>query len=291
MRIPMLLAVLISTAAWSQDTVKVFADKGSFFLKADKKNPVSVGSELPMFTDAAGTKAAGTAMVMELTGALARVSLDEDATKANARFARVAGASPAAAAPAPAPVAKAESKPGLTPAPTGLPVLKGRLSSGLRVVINNDSDVSWTECELRFDDGRTYDLGEMASNSEDTVITLKFKSAPRPPEPLYDHVVVTCDEGETRFLFANPRSPGTLKGYAEDKGGGRVDVHNTGDTTWQRCDVRKPDRSHYIMAKLKPRDSETIRSGAFITDAANKPPDATELALKCKQGLLRISLK
>lgn len=288
MRIPMMLAVLVSTAAWSQDTVKVFSDKGSFFFKADKKSPVSVGTEVPMFTDAAGTKAAGSAMVMELNGALARVSLDEEATKANARFGRVS----AAAAAAPAPVAKAEpSKPGLTPAPTGLPVLKGRLSSGLRVVINNDSDTTWTECQLRFDDGRTYELGEMASNSEDTVITLKFKSAPKPPEPLYDHLLVTCDEGETRFLFANPRSPGTLKGYAEDKGSGRVDIHNTGDVTWQRCDVRKPDRTHYIMAKLKPRDSETIRSGAFIADAANKPPDATELALKCKQGLMRISLK
>ncbi len=296
MRTPMLLALLISTAAWSQDVVKVFSDKGNFFLRSDKKNPVAVGTEVPMFSDAAGTRAAGTAIVMEVTGALARVTLDEDATKANARFAKLGGsaAAPAAAAPAAAPPAAPAAKneaPRLTPAPTGLPVLKGRLSSGLRVVINNDSDVSWTECELRFDDGRTYDLGDMASNSEDTVITLKFKSPPKPPEPLYDNVLVTCDEGETRFFFANPRSPGTLKGYAENMGSGRVDIHNTGDVTWQRCDVRKPDRTHYIMSKLKPRDSETIRSGAFNKEAEPKAPDATELALKCKQGLMRISLK
>ena len=55
--------------------------------------------------------------------------------------------------------------------------------------------------------------------------------------------------------------------------------------------MRKPDRTHYIMSKLKPRDSETIRSGAFIKEASDKPPDATELSLKCKQGLMRISLK
>ncbi len=290
MRTPMLLALLISTAAWSQDIVKVFSDKGSFFLRSDKKNPVSVGSELPMFTDAAGQKAAGTAIVMEMTGALARITLDEEATKANARFAKVMGG---AAALVPPPTAgRAESKAAEKgPAGSNGPTLKGRLSSGLRVVINNDSDVSWTDCELRFDDGRTYDLGDMASNSEDTVITLKFRSPPKPPEPLYDHVLVTCDEGETKFLFANPRSPGTLKGYAENLGGGRVDVHNTGDVTWQRCDVRKPDRTHYIMSKLKPRDSESIRSGAFIKDPEQGAPPATELALKCKQGQMKISLK
>lgn len=290
MRTPMLLALLLSTAAWSQDVVKVFSDKGSFFLRSDKKNPVAVGTEVPMFTDAAGTKAAGGAIVMEVTGALARITLDEDATKANARFARLT-AGPAAA-PAAKAEPKAEARPGLTPAPTGLPVLKGRLENGpIRVTIHNDSDVSWTECQLRFDDGRTYDVGDMASNSEDTVITLKFKSPPKPPEPLYDHVTVTCDEGETKFFFANPRSPGTLKGYAENMGSGRVDVHNTGDVTWQRCDVRKPDRTHYIMSKLKPRDSETIRSGAFVREAEDKPPAATELSFKCKQGLMRLSLK
>ncbi len=292
MRTPMLLALLLSTAAWSQDLVKVFSDKGNFFLRSDKKSPVAVGTEVQMFTDAKGEKAAGTAIVMEVTGALARITLDEDATKANSRFAKLAAGS-AAVAPARAEKAEAkpDNKPKLTPAPTGLPALKGRLSSGLRVVINNDSDVSWTECELRFDDGRTYDLGDMASNSEDTVITLKFKSPPRPPEPLYDHVLVTCDEGETKMFFNNPRSPGTLKGYAENTGGGRVDIHNTGDVTWQRCDVRKPDRTHYVMSKLKPRDSDTIRSGAFVKEAEEKAPEATELALKCKQGLMKISLK
>lgn len=287
MRTLMLLALLISTAAWSQDVVKVFSDKGSFFLRSDKKNPVAVGTEVPMFSDAAGLKPAGAAIVMEVTGALARVTLDEDATRANARFAKItAGLGPKGgdAKPAAA-VEKAPSAP-------GGPALKGRLENGpIRVTIHNDSDVSWSDCELRFDDGRTYDLGDMASNSEDTVITLKFKSPPRPPEPLYDHVLVTCDEGETKFYFANPRSAGTLKGYAENVGSGRVDIHNTGEVTWQRCDVRKPDRTHYIMSKLKPRDSETIRSGAFIKDPEAKAPDATELSLKCKQGVMRLSLK
>ena len=283
----MLLALLVSTAAWADEVVKVFSDKGSFFLRSDKKAPVAVGTEVPMFTDAAGTKAAGGAIVMEVTGALARITLDEDATKANARFARIESK----ASPKMIDASKPPEKT-LTPAPTGLPVLKGRLSNGpIRVTINNDSDVSWTDCELRFDDGRTYDQGDMASNSEDTVITLKFKSPPKPPEPLYDHVIVTCDEGESKFLFANPRSGGALKGFAENMGSGRVDVHNTGDVTWQRCDVRKPDRTHYVMSKLKPRDSETIRSGAFVKEAEEKAPDATELALKCKQGLMRISLK
>lgn len=288
MKIPMTLALFVATSAWSQDTIKVFQDKGNFFLKSDKKKPIAVGAEVDMFTDAAGTKPAGSAMVMEVTGALARITLDEDATKANARYAKVSGGAAAAEAKptpsvAPAPAKKADT--------SNLPQLKGRLSSGLRVVINNDTDTTWTDCMLRFDDGRYYELGEMASNSEDTVITLKFSRPPSPPEPLYDHVVVACDEGETKMFFNNPRSPGGLKGYAENMGSGRVDVHNTGDVTWQRCDVKKPNGTHFLLASLKPRDKETIRSGAFVKEAEQAPPPATELSLTCKQGRMKIDLK
>lgn len=285
MRLALSLALLVSTAAWSQDTIKVFQDKGNFFLKVDKKKPIAVGTEVDMYTDAEGTKKAGSAMVMEVNGALARVTLDEDATKANARFAKPAASAVADSKPTPS-VATRKKEP-----EPNVPQLKGRLSSGLRVVVNNDSDTTWTDCTLKYDDGRYYEIGEVPSNSDDTVLVIKFKSPPSPPEPLYDHVVVTCDQGETKMFFNNPRSPGELKGYAENMGSGRVDLHNTSDVTWQRCDIKKPNGTHFVLASLRPRDKETIRSGAFVKEAEQSAPPATELAINCKQGRLKIDLK
>ena len=66
------LAMLFAAAAWADDAVvKVFSDKGSMFVKADKNHPLVVGTELTMVSDAKGTKTAGTGMVMEVTGMLA----------------------------------------------------------------------------------------------------------------------------------------------------------------------------------------------------------------------------
>ena len=103
-------------------------------------------------------------------------------------------------------------------------------------------------------------------------------------------MVVTCDEGETKFMFANPHSPGALKGYAENAGGGRVTMHNTSDVMWTRCDVRKPDKTHYIMEKLKPKEWDSISSGNFVKEKELEPPPATILALVCKQGQMQIDL-
>ena len=81
----------------------------------------------------------------------------------------------------------------------------------------------------------------MVKHSDDTVLKVMFKSL---PAPLYDHLVVTCSEGESRFYFARPTAPvGSLKGYAVNEGGGGVVVYNTSDSAWTNCDVKKPNRS------------------------------------------------
>jgi hypothetical protein len=224
--------------------------------------------------------------VMEVTGLLARITLDDEATKAGAKFAKL----PEAEAKAAAPVAKAEPV-AEKQKPADKPQLKGHLENGLRISVNNESDQNWTECELRFNDGRYYKLGELSPHSDDTVIAMKFSKPPAPPEPVYDHVMVTCDEGETKFVFANPHSPGALKGYVEDLGSGRVIIHNSSDQLWTRCDVRKPDKTHYVMDKLKPHDQESVRSGNFVKANEAPPPAATVLALVCKQGEMHIDLK
>lgn len=283
--------MLASTSAWAAETLKVFSDKGSFFVPSDKANPLTVGTELTMATDAAGTKKAGSAIVMEVTGALARITLDEAATKAKAKFAlRPASASAEAAAapsPAPAPAAPAPS----SPKPSGkVPTLKGKLTNGIRVGIENQSDEKWTECELRYDDGRYFKLGELGPRSEDTVLFAFFKRPPGPPEPLYDHVQVTCDEGSAKFLFADPHSGKELKGYAENSGGGRVIVHNTSDRDWHRCNIVKPDGTHYLMDRLKAKDQDSIASGRFIKEKEPDGPKATRLDLRCAQGELTVKL-
>jgi hypothetical protein len=284
MRLTITLTMLLSAAAFGDDAVvKVFNDKGSLFVKADPAHMLTVGTEVKMASDAAGKKAAGTALVMEVTGQLVRITLDDDAAKAGAKYARLPEAkAAAAAAPAVAPPAVVDPK---------QPKLVGHLENGpLRVSISNGSDTKWTECQLRFNDGRFYDLGELAPHADDTVVTLKFTRPAGPPEPVYDHVVITCDEGETKFIFANPHSPGALSGYVENLGGGRIIVHNMSEQTWNRCDIKKPDQTHYVMEKLRAKDQESIRSNNFIKEKTLDAAPATVLALVCKQGQMQIEL-
>ena len=75
--------------------------------------------------------------------------------------------------------------------------------------------------------------------------------------------------------FVNRSTPGALKGYVEDAGGGRIILYNTGDRDWHRCDVRKPEGTHYVIEKLSARDQESVRSGLFTT----QEPEATLLSL------------
>lgn len=269
------LSLFAATAAFAGDTLKVFSDKGSFFVPSDKANPLAVGAELEMSTDAAFTRVTGGAIVMEVTGALARVTLDEEAAAAKARFARRAPGP--AAGPQPAPGGKRAR-------------LKGKLESGIRVLVQNESDLKWTDCELNYDDGRFFKLGDLGPHSEDTVLFAFFKRPPPPPEPLYDHVAVTCDEGKSKFMFADPHSGAQLKGYAENAGGGRVTVHNSSDADWHRCNLVKPDGTHYMTDQLKAKDQDSIRPGLFVKEKEPDAPPTTRLDLHCAQGDLSVKL-
>ena len=85
-------------------------------------------------------------------------------------------------------------------------------------------------------------------------------------------------------MFANPRSPGTLSGCVEDAGGGRVIVHNSSEQAWHRCNIVKPDRSHFVLEKLTAGDRESIRSGVFMAGPPLRP--TTALSLRCVEGEL-----
>ncbi|MBJ6764427.1 hypothetical protein JGU66_26955 [Myxococcaceae bacterium JPH2] len=293
--------LLFTTGAQAESKpVKLFIDAGNPFLHVDAKDAPSVGDEVTLFADANGTKAVGTAVVMEVKGALVR--LNADAVKSGAKFARAIkpapeatpapAAAPAAApaqAPAPAPVA-VEPPPSAPPAPPAeaaepAPRLRGSLASGLvRVTIHNNSEEAWTGCMLRFSDERFYKLGRVSAGADDTVMKVKFSSPPVPPT---DRVTVKCFQGEAEFLYAEPARPAALKGYAVGDGD-RVTVFNQSDKDWTQCDVRKPDGSHYVLGNLEAGDQNSIRGGLFKKDPK---PGVQWLKLICAEGELETSFK
>lgn len=269
----LVLLMVVSAAVPGPEAAKLFSDKGSTYFRTDSVKALTVGAELAAVADASSVAPLGKAVIMEVSGKLARVSLDDDATKAGAKFVLVPKPKGSGGVGSAAPAA---SK------PTG-PKLNGKLESGtLRVTITNSSDASWTGCELMYSDGSTYKLGEMVKHSDDTVLKVKFSS---PPEPLYDHLIVSCSEGESRFYFSKPTSPvGSLKGYAVNEGKGSVVVYNSSETAWTQCDVKKPDRSHYVLGTLKGRANDGINGGRFKKEAE---PPISWLDIRCKEGFLR----
>lgn len=273
--------------------LKLFTDKGSTYFRTDQKKALVVGAELDVSTDAEGAKRVGKAVIMEVNGMLARVSLDDDATKGGGKFVHLAAAAPAPAGARPPPgAARAAAPPAASPAgppaaPPG-PTLQGRLSSGaLRVTVANDSDQDWTACVLKYSDGTSYTLGDLKRRSEDGVMKVKFGFPPAPPTPLYDHLLVRCAEGESKFFFDRPNAPeGRLKGHAIAEKNGSVVVHNDSDVDWSTCDVRKPDGSHYVLDGLKARDRDGINAGRFKKEP--EPKKDLFLDLVCREGSLRV---
>ncbi|MBK7857685.1 MAG: hypothetical protein IPJ65_03445 [Archangiaceae bacterium] len=210
--------MLLSAAAFA-DTAKLFTDKGSTYFRADKKKPVEVGTELDVAADASASKLLGKAVVMEVTGALARVNLDDDAARGG-KFVVLASSAPAAAAAQATLVVQDDDEAPKAPVYVGTgKKLQGRLEqNGLHFGWHNDSDASWTSCRLVHSDQSWFDVGEVVKHSEDSVLRVKLGGAPPPPP--YDHIKVVCAEGQSKFYFDRPSEPkGTLKGYARNDGG------------------------------------------------------------------------
>jgi len=282
-----LIAVLLSAVALAKPTptAKLIVDKGSTYFRADDKKALSVGAELEASLDADGKQPAGKAVVMEVSGALARVSLDDDAA-GKAKFVVL----PKHAVAANQATASAEdviSDRRDLPRPATGPKLAGKVESGaLRVTMTNDSDSSWSGCNLVYSDGRTYDVGEVVKHSDDAVLKVKFKSA---PDPVYDHVTVRCAEGTGQFFFAKPTSPrGKLKGYATNEGKGTIVLYNQNDSAWTSCDVAKPDGTHYVLGSLKGHNNDSVNGGRFIKEDEARAQQWLEL--RCKEGVLHTEL-
>ncbi len=298
--LPCVLVAAFVFAADEGTVVKTFTDKGSVYLRSEKVK-LKVGDELVMMGDFEGSRPAGHAVVMEVNGPLARVSLDEEADAAKAKFVRLGKGWAIATKPPPAPslgMAPPPPPPALsqpaavTSAPKPMEAravpsstLKGRLESNpFRAKAYNDSDRAWTDCEFRYSDGSHYSIGTLGAGADESVVRVKFTY---PSDAPFDFVMVKCAEGEAKFSFADPSAKHALSGYAE-RDGARVVIHNDGETPWSRCDVRKPDGSHSVIGTLKAHDTESTRGSAFKKE---NDPGVTSLMLVCAQGQLSLSLR
>jgi len=282
MRLLSLLSLCVASVVLAKgsgpETAKIFTDKGSTYFRTDNKKALAVGAELDAVADAKSPdKVLGKAVIMEVTGALARITLDDEAAKAKYVVLPKGGAAPAAEAP----IEKGDEAPPRTPGAK----LEGRLVlSGLRFEWSNDSDASFTACVLHHSDGSSYDVGEVVKHTDDGVLRVKLIA---PSDPPFDHIDLTCAEGEGQFWFDKPNAPkGKLKGYATNDGGGII-LYNQMETAWTSCDIRKPNGTHYVLSHLKGHSDDSVAKNRFKKEEDNKPK---WIELRCKEGELHTIL-
>jgi hypothetical protein len=275
-----MLSLLAALVVPKEEVVDVFPDKGSTYVRAGTNRHLKVGAEVKMLADDAGSQVVGKGTVMEVWEKMARVSLDETAQKANPKFAWIAHSAPAHSA-----AHKGAS------APTG-PELKGhseRATMGSRIVVFNDGETLWTQCELRLPDESHYTLEHLAPHVSEGIIAIKFMKDSE-PTPVIDRVQVKCDEGTSTFEFANPSSGGQLKGFVERAGMGRIVIHNEGTANWSRCDAKLPDGTHYVVGTLTAKDHLRVAQSDFKKEPTASVPN-DHLMVQCKEGHARFDLK
>ncbi len=281
-----LLLVLAAPVAQAQEVAKLFTDEGKTYLRSEGASSLVPGAELAAFSDAAGTRAAGKVIVMEVKGLLVRVSFADDAARATAKFVRLgAGSSAKAPPPPPPPPPSGKGAPpppppppppqGVPPPPPPLQAVLGR--EGNAITIRNDSSGDMVGCQLTFPDRRFAPAGTVPAGRTVKVGYGEIRPAPDVGD---DFIVVRCAEGEAELHFREPGRPNALKGRAEGRGGG-VLLFNDGDRDWSECDLIKPNGNHFQQGALKAKSSDSIRGGLF------RPREGPELiTLTCAQGAL-----
>ncbi|MBL8958071.1 MAG: hypothetical protein JNK82_45275 [Myxococcaceae bacterium] len=283
------VTLLSASVASAQEVAKIFTDSGKLYIRSENASSLAVGTELNAYTDAAGTKAAGQVVVMEVTGQLVRVTLEDDSVK-GAKYVRLSGAAPApaaaraqAGAPPPPP-----PPPALPPPPPPPPPAQGKAepaSSALNAVlvrgggyilVRNDSKTEYTRCQLTFPDGRFAMLSKNVAPGY--AVQVPYDDIKKGPELVEDFITVKCIEGEAELRFNDPGRPNALKGHAEGRGGGVV-IYNDSSTDWTGCEVWKPYGTMFKQGVLRANSSDSIRAGLF-----RPPPGPEIIRLTCAQG-------
>ncbi len=275
---PLLLALTCSVAH-AQEVVKLFTDQGKTYLRSDNTAAFVVGSELPAFSDPAGTKAAGKAIIMEVSGQLVRVSFDDDSSKGAAKYVRLprATGAPTAAGSPPPPPPPPPALPPSSAGPAGPAPLNAVLVRGNGyILVRNDSKAELTGCSLTFPDRRFAPLSKNVAPGY--AVQVGYDEIKPAPNIVEDFVTVRCAEGEAELPFNDPGRPNALRGHAEGRGGGVV-IYNDSATDWTGCDVIKPNGTLFKQGVLRANSSDSIRAGLF------RPPTGPEIVkLTCAQG-------
>lgn len=184
------LLALVPRAASAQ-VAKIFTDKGSTWIRTDNKSALLVGAELDVVVDDKGARKVGKAVIMEVNGMLARVSVDEEATRAGGRFVVLVspqgGASPASTAPEP---------------PTPVKELVGKVKyGGFGITVHNLSSFAWTRCKLYLPPDRLHTLDpdkEIRPDDSDSLRYPLFKPVPGFNDPKVRDsraALMVCKEG------------------------------------------------------------------------------------------------
>jgi hypothetical protein len=203
-----LLLLLLLTS--DPRTVEVFKDRGDFFIRAGTSRGLRVGVEVTILGDRIGDtderRSAGKATVLEVWESLARISPDQESLKLKeVKLARLGGPAPVEAA-APSLPRPPPTPPPAAP-PTARPMLKGHATIGgiahlVRFTIFNDSNVVWTNCELRLANNKHYWLGTLRDHDFEGVMITRFTQDGTELDRELDWIWVRCAEGESRFNFS-----------------------------------------------------------------------------------------
>ncbi|MGQ0504718.1 MAG: hypothetical protein ACT4TC_05305 [Myxococcaceae bacterium] len=190
------------SAAFAQGNVsaknaEVFVDKGDTFARAGTAQGLKQGTSVtvlgPTIGDTQERRRVGKATVLEVWESLARISLDADAQKESGpKFVELAA--PKGVSPTPTPL-----KPIADASPSG-PPLKGRVeATGPRIIVYNDSNITWTHCDVRLPSNKRFVLKSLAPNESEGIMPFRFVQDGVPRDVPTDWVNVKCAEGERRF--------------------------------------------------------------------------------------------
>ncbi len=203
-------AFLLPTLALADaSVVEAFKDKGEYFVKAGTRAGLKIGSEVTILGDQIGDsgeyRTAGKGTVLEVWENLARVNLDEEASKLKeVKHARVAKLAPKPAPSAPAGQAAAPAAP--APAPAGGKLNGHAAINGFgpakRITLFNDSKDNWTKCDLRLPDNRHYVMASLKAGDSEAVSLPHFSQDGTAFDKPLDSLSVKCNEGEGRFNFS-----------------------------------------------------------------------------------------
>jgi hypothetical protein len=212
----MTFALTLALAVSAGQVVDLFKDKGDMFIKAGSKQGLKVGDEVKVLGDPIGNtgeyRSAGSAVVMEVWGSLARVSLDEEAKKhAEAKLVELLGGSASSAKSAKsAPAAKPEANVADAKAvEAAVPPVGGTLQGKAmiegfgpmkQVVLTNNGKFDWTNCDLRLPTNMKHHLPLIKANGGyDTAVLPAFKQDGVVYDRPLDRIIVKCDQGSAVF--------------------------------------------------------------------------------------------